>query len=153
MNWFRKTPDGKWLWPGYGENSRVLEWMCKRVDGQVWGHVYAHWLSCRARATSISNGMNLPQENVNELLRVDVDAWKTEIADIEKHFAQFGGRLPARLRMQLDELKTRLGLDRRNPLRAQRLTEEFRMTSATLSSLCVPCRLSSVATCCILLTL
>jgi phosphoenolpyruvate carboxykinase (GTP) len=111
VNWFRKTAEGKWLWPGYGENSRVLEWMCERVDGKA-----------EAASTPIGllpgegdldfNGMNLPPENVKELLRVDADAWKAEITDIEKHFAQFGDRLPKRLSKQLDELKARLGVVR-----------------------------------------
>jgi len=107
VNWFRKTPGGKWLWPGYGENSRVLEWMCERVSGRAG-----------AKSTPIGflpnesdldlTGLNIPQENVKELLRVDEDAWRTEVPDIEKHFAQFGDRLPERLRRQLDELKVRL---------------------------------------------
>ena len=107
VNWFRKTPGGKWLWPGYGENSRVLEWMCERVSGRA-----------DAKSTPIGflpnesdldlTGLNIPQENVKELLRVDEDAWRTEVPDIEKHFAQFGDRLPERLRRQLDELKVRL---------------------------------------------
>ncbi len=108
VNWFRKTAEGKWLWPGYGENSRVLKWMCERVDGKA-----------TARQTPIGllpdesnldlTGLNLPGENIQELLRVDPDVWRLEVADIEKHFAQFGTRLPARLRNQLDELKRRLG--------------------------------------------
>jgi phosphoenolpyruvate carboxykinase (GTP) len=108
VNWFRKTADGKWLWPGYGENSRVLEWMCERVDGKA-----------SARQTPIGHlpdeadldmtGLDLPSEDLRELLRVDEDAWRHEVSDIEKHFAQFGTRLPARLRQQLDELEARLG--------------------------------------------
>ena len=79
VNWFRKTADGKWLWPGYGENSRVLKWMCERVDGKAG-----------ARQTPIGflpdegdldlTGLDLPQENIKELLRVDADAWKAEVA-------------------------------------------------------------------------
>ncbi len=108
VNWFRKSADGKWLWPGYGENSRVLEWMCRRVDGKA-----------EARRTPIGflpgegdltmTGLDLPPENLKEVLRVDLDAWKAEVPDIERHFAQFGDRLPERLRKQLVELKTRLG--------------------------------------------
>ena len=108
VNWFRKTAEGKWLWPGYSENSRVLEWMCERVSGRAG-----------AKSTPIGflpnesdldlTGLNIPQENVKELLRVDEDAWRAEVPDIEKHFAQFGDRLPERLRKQLDELKARLG--------------------------------------------
>jgi phosphoenolpyruvate carboxykinase (GTP) len=108
VNWFRKTLEGKWLWPGYGENSRVLEWMCERVKGRAGANSTPIGL-LPGKGDLNLDGMNLPPENVNELLRVDADAWKAEIADIEQHFAQFGNRLPARLRKQLDELKTRLG--------------------------------------------
>ena len=107
VNWFRKTPDGKWLWPGYGENSRVLKWMCERVDGKV-----------EAKTTPIGflpnegdldlTGLAIPQENITELTRVDTAAWKAEVPDIEKHFAQFGDRLPERLKKQLVELEARL---------------------------------------------
>ena len=107
VNWFRKTAAGKWLWPGYGENSRVLEWMCERVNGQA-GAISTPIGLLPGKGDLNLDGMNLPLENVKELLRVDVDAWRAEIASIEQHFAQFGNRLPARLRKQLDELKTRL---------------------------------------------
>jgi phosphoenolpyruvate carboxykinase (GTP) len=108
VNWFRKNAQGKWLWPGYGENSRVLKWMCDRVEGRLG-----------ARETPIGflpnegdldlAGLDLPQENLAELVRVDADAWRAELPDLDKHLGQFGGRLPERLRRQLAELETRLG--------------------------------------------
>lgn len=108
VNWFRKSPSGKWLWPGYGENSRVLKWMCERVDG-----------TAGAAATPIGNlptaadldltGLKIPAEDLDELLRVDTDAWRAEAPDIERHFSQFGDRLPARLREQVAALRERLG--------------------------------------------
>jgi phosphoenolpyruvate carboxykinase (GTP) len=108
VNWFRKTADGKWLWPGYGENSRVLEWMCERVEGRAG-----------AQATAIGNlpnaadldlaGLELPAEDLAELLRVDADAWRAELPDIEKHFARFGDQLPERLAAQVGALRERLG--------------------------------------------
>jgi phosphoenolpyruvate carboxykinase (GTP) len=108
VNWFRKTADGKWLWPGYGENSRVLEWMCERVEGRSG-----------AQATAIGNlpnaadlnlaGLDIAPADVAELLRIDTDAWRAELPDIEKHFAQFGDRLPARLAAQVGALRERLG--------------------------------------------
>jgi phosphoenolpyruvate carboxykinase (GTP) len=107
VNWFRKTPDRKWLWPGYGENSRVLKWMCERVEG-----------AAGAQATPIGNlpqpedldldGLQIAPGAVEELLRVDVTAWKNEIASIEQHFAQFGARLPERMRGQVARLQARL---------------------------------------------
>jgi phosphoenolpyruvate carboxykinase (GTP) len=108
VNWFRKSSDGKFLWPGFGENSRALKWMCERVDGKA-----------KAQKTPIGyvpgytdidlRGLNVSQENVKELLRVDAAAWKQEIPKMEKFFAQFGDRLPKRLRNQFDELSKRLG--------------------------------------------
>jgi phosphoenolpyruvate carboxykinase (GTP) len=108
VNWFRKNADGKWLWPGFGDNSRVLKWMCERLDGDVG-----------ARETPIGrlpyekdldlDGIDVPAEDLAELLGVEISAWRTEVPDIEKHFAQFGARLPARLSAQLDALQKRLG--------------------------------------------
>jgi phosphoenolpyruvate carboxykinase (GTP) len=108
VNWFRKSPEGKWLWPGYSDNSRVLKWMCDRVSGKVG-----------ARKTSIGllpmegdldlTGLSIPPQDLTELLRVDVLAFKAEVPDLEKHFRQFGGRLPARLSAQLKLLVQRLG--------------------------------------------
>jgi len=107
VNWFRKSPDGKFLWPGFSENSRVLKWMCERVEGKV-----------KARETPIGllpleedldlNGLSLPVENISELLDVNIDAWKAEIPDIEKHFDTFGSRLPERLKKQFQEFIRRL---------------------------------------------
>ena len=108
VNWFRKNAQGAWLWPGYGENSRVLTWMCDRVDNKA-----------KAQETPIGyvpyedgldlTGLLVSRENLQELLRVDTNAWKAELADLEKHFAQFGSRLPARMKDQLEGLKKRLG--------------------------------------------
>ncbi len=108
VNWFRKTAEGKWLWPGFGENSRVLKWMCERVAGKV-----------EAQDTPIGRlplagdldmtGLDLPAQNMQELFKVDSAAWKSELPDMAEHFAKFGDRLPARLARQLELLKQRLG--------------------------------------------
>jgi phosphoenolpyruvate carboxykinase (GTP) len=107
VNWFRKSADGKWLWPGFGENSRVLKWMCERLEGKVG-----------ARKTPIGylpeegdldlTGLTLPLANISELLKVKSETWKAELSDIEEFFAQFGSRLPKRLKKQLRELAMRL---------------------------------------------
>ena len=107
VNWFRKTADGKWLWPGYGENSRVLEWMCERLEGTATGQATPIGLLPEAGDLDLT-GMQLPAENLRELLRVDGEAWRAELPDIERHFARFGDRLPARLRQQLENLRARL---------------------------------------------
>jgi len=108
VNWFRKNDAGKWLWPGYGENSRVLKWVCERVEG-----------TGKAVQTPIGNlptpdaldltGLNLPAENVNQLLAVDDAGWKNEADDIAAYFAKFGDKLPGALKQQLDALRKRLG--------------------------------------------
>ena len=108
VNWFRKTADGKWLWPGYGENSRVLEWMCERLEGTAGAVDTAIGRLPAADALNLS-GLEVAADNVSELLRVDEAAWGAEIPDIERHFAQFGDRLPARLREQVAALRERLG--------------------------------------------
>jgi phosphoenolpyruvate carboxykinase (GTP) len=108
VNWFRKSDDGKFLWPGFSDNSRVLKWMCDRVDGNV-----------EARETPIgllpnegdidTDGLDISPDIFKELMRLDADAWKTEVPDIEQHFASFGDRLPERLEKQLQEFIQRLG--------------------------------------------
>ena len=108
INWFRKGADGTFLWPGYGENSRVLEWICERVEG-----------AAKARETQIGNlptrdslnleGLDVSSENMDQLIAVDVPGWKKEIEDVAFNYAKLGDRLPAALREQLSELRKRLG--------------------------------------------
>ena len=108
VNWFRKSPEGKWLWPGFGDNSRVLKWMCERIDGTVGAVETPIGLMPKEGDIDLT-GLAISAADMKELLRIDPDAWKAEISDIERHFAQFGDRLPARLRKQLDDLGKRLG--------------------------------------------
>jgi len=108
VNWFRKSPSGKFLWPGYGENSRVLKWMCERVAGRVTGRPTPIGILPQEEELDL-RGLSLPHDDLAELLRVDPALWKAEISDIEKHFAQFGDRLPGRLAAQLRRLRERLG--------------------------------------------
>ncbi|MDA8124863.1 MAG: phosphoenolpyruvate carboxykinase (GTP) [Deltaproteobacteria bacterium] len=108
VNWFRKSPEGKWLWPGFGDNSRVLKWMCERVEGKV-GAVETPIGFMPKEGDLDLTGLNLSAADFKELLRVDADAWRGEVADIEKHFSNFGKRLPERLRVQLEALRKRLG--------------------------------------------
>jgi len=108
VNWFRKGPDGRWLWPGYGENSRVLKWMCERVDGKIGAQRTPIGLLPRLEDLDLS-GLDIPRSDLQELLKVDVGAWRAELPELERHFAQFGDRLPERLRRQLAGLRERLG--------------------------------------------
>jgi phosphoenolpyruvate carboxykinase (GTP) len=108
VNWFRKSSEGKFLWPGFGDNSRVIEWMCDRVDGKAEGRKTA--IGYLPNNTDLDlRGLNVAPENINELLRVDAEAWKLEIPKMEKFFEQFGDRLPKRLGNQFNELRKRLG--------------------------------------------
>ena len=109
VNWFRKNGQGKFLWPGFGENSRVLKWMCERIEGKVGARKTPIGLLPEDGGLDLT-GLNIPAENMKELLAVNSDAWKAEIPSLEEHFAQFGRRLPARMKKQLDELKARLGV-------------------------------------------
>ncbi len=107
VNWFRKNADGKWLWPGYGENSRVLEWVFERVSGggdaieTPIGHIPA------PGAIDIE-GTDVSKEDLEELLRVDRDEWRAEVPLIREHFAKFGDRLPSELLTAVDDLEQRL---------------------------------------------
>jgi phosphoenolpyruvate carboxykinase (GTP) len=108
VNWFRKSPDGKWLWPGFGDNSRVLKWMCERIEGAVGAVETPIGLMPREGDLDLA-GLAVSAAGLKELLRVDRDAWRAELTDIEKNFDQFGDRLPERLRKQLADLRRRLG--------------------------------------------
>lgn len=107
VNWFRKSEDGKFLWPGFSENSRVLKWMCERIDGKARATKSPiGWMP--ADGALDLTGLDLPGDTMRELMNVDINEWRNEIPDIEKHFAQFGSRLPGRLKKQLEELAKRL---------------------------------------------
>jgi phosphoenolpyruvate carboxykinase (GTP) len=107
VNWFRKDENGKWLWPGFGENSRVLEWVFERVGGN--GEAAETAIGYVPTADAIdTNGLDVPAEDLAELLRVDNDEWRAELPSIEEHYAQFGDRLPETLRDELAALEKRL---------------------------------------------
>ncbi len=107
-NWFRKDASGKWLWPGYGENSRVLKWICERVDGTGKAQKTAIGNLPTADALDLS-GLNLPAEDVQALTSVDAEGWKKEVDSIAANYKKFGSHLPAALKTQLKDLRQRLG--------------------------------------------
>ena len=107
VNWFRKTDNGKWLWPGFGENARVLKWMCERVEGKVSAHKTPIGLMPKKEDFD-TNGLNLSNAAWNELMRVDIQAFQETLKHAETYLAQFGNKLPAKITEQLTELKTRL---------------------------------------------
>jgi phosphoenolpyruvate carboxykinase (GTP) len=109
VNWFRKTADGKWLWPGYGENSRVLAWVFGQCDG-VSGQSVETPIGIMPSLDGISRPDGVSEADMKELLAVDVDGWKKELADIEtNHYPIFKDKLPRELKEELDALRKRLG--------------------------------------------
>ena len=107
-NWFRKTDDGRWLWPGFGENSRVLKWMCERTENRADAQKTAIGYMPTMESLDLE-GLDVSPEDMKELLRVDHTAWAEEARDMREHFAQFGERLPKALDEQLRLLEKRLG--------------------------------------------
>ncbi|MFH5228734.1 phosphoenolpyruvate carboxykinase domain-containing protein, partial [Antrihabitans spumae] len=107
VNWFRRGADGRFLWPGFGENSRVLEWIVDRIEGRA-----------DAVATPIGNvptaaqmdlaGLDVDTDDVDEALKVDVEEWKKEIPLIEEWFEFIGDKLPSGIRDEFESLKERL---------------------------------------------
>ncbi len=108
VNWFRKAADGRFLWPGFGENSRVLEWVFERCAGR--GDLVETPIGyLPAPGTIDTEGLDVSEEDMTELLRVDRDEWLAELPSITGYFARFEDRLPPALSDQLEELRTRLG--------------------------------------------
>jgi phosphoenolpyruvate carboxykinase (GTP) len=107
VNWFRKDDSGKFLWPGYGENSRVLAWIVDRILGRgdsvetPIGHVPT------LDAIELQ-GLDVSTQDMEQLLRVDTEEWRAELPLIKEHFARFGDRLPAELAEELTALEARL---------------------------------------------
>ena len=108
INWFRKTAEGKWLWPGYGENVRVLKWIVERLDGKGKAKkTPIGYVPAEEGALDLS-GMEITPEAVKECLQVDPTEWKKEIPLIRKHFETFGDKLPKELLDECDALMERL---------------------------------------------
>jgi len=107
VNWFRKDSDGKWLWPGFGENSRVLKWIVERVSGVA-----------KATKTPIgymptddaidTSGLDVSKDDMSKLLEVNKEEWLSEVESIRKHYVTYGEKLPTILKDQLDSLENRL---------------------------------------------
>ncbi|HEY7042170.1 MAG TPA: phosphoenolpyruvate carboxykinase (GTP) [Nocardioidaceae bacterium] len=108
VNWFRRDDDGGFLWPGFGENSRVLKWIVERIEGTApavetpIGHVPT------VDAIDI-DGLDVTRDDIAKALEVDVEEWRAEIPQITEWFEKFGDKLPAVLWTELDGLKARLG--------------------------------------------
>jgi len=107
VNWFRKGDDGSFLWPGFGENSRVLKWVFERLAGTADAVDTAIGRVPAADGIDME-GLDLSSDTLAELLKVDNEAWRGEIPLIESHFKFIGERLPAELADELRELEKRL---------------------------------------------
>ncbi len=108
VNWFRKGEDGKFLWPGYGENSRVLEWIFNRVIGE--GEALDTPIGAVPAPGGIDIGsIDVSKDDMEELLRVDTEGWRAEVPLIREYYSKFGDRLPEALSEQVDALEKRLG--------------------------------------------
>jgi phosphoenolpyruvate carboxykinase (GTP) len=107
VNWFRKNDAGKFMWPGFGENSRVLEWVFNRCNGE--GDAVETPIGNLPTLDALNlDGLDLSEEAKAELLRVEVDGWLNEIPLIEEYFAQYGDRVPEALKQEVADLKARL---------------------------------------------
>ncbi|MBL3686463.1 phosphoenolpyruvate carboxykinase (GTP) [Leucobacter zeae] len=107
VNWFRKGADGRFLWPGFGENSRVIDWVIRRIAGDAEGQETAVGTVPAAGALNL-DGLDLPAADLEELFSVDAASWLAEADLTEEYFAQFGDRLPAQMTEQLARLRERL---------------------------------------------
>jgi phosphoenolpyruvate carboxykinase (GTP) len=108
VNWFRKDEDGRFLWPGFGENSRVLAWIFRRCDGSA-GAVETPAGLVPGEGAIDTGGLEVSKEQMAELLKVDPEELKLELPAIHEHFAKFDDRLPEEVREQLKKLEDALG--------------------------------------------
>ncbi len=107
VNWFRTDEDGNFLWPGFGDNMRVLNWILDRCDGKA--DAVETPIGYLPRPEDIdTTDLDVPPEVMKELLTVDKEIWRGETREIEEHYKKFGDKLPKELRQQLDELEARL---------------------------------------------
>ena len=110
VNWFRKSAEGKFMWPGFGDNSRVLAWIFARGAGKgEFKDTAIGFMPTEAAIDRTGIENEVSEADLAELLKVDVPGWKRELEMIKEHFAKFGDRLPAELKKQLAELEARLG--------------------------------------------
>jgi len=107
VNWFRKDENGKFLWPGFGENSRVLEWIFRRVEGKAEA-VDTPLGRVPAAGAINTEGLDVTDGQMAELVKVDSDQVKDELPAQRQHLAKFGDALPTELRKQLAALEERL---------------------------------------------
>ena len=107
VNWFRKNEQGKFIWPGYGENSRVLKWICERVSGE--GKAVKTPIGYMPTADDIdTEGLDITKEALESILAVNKEEWLKEVESIKEHYKNYGPKLPQELNNQLAALEQRL---------------------------------------------
>ncbi|HAP75432.1 MAG TPA: phosphoenolpyruvate carboxykinase, partial [Acidimicrobiaceae bacterium] len=107
VNWFRRDDEGRFLWPGFGENSRVLKWVFERVNGAADAVDTAIGRLPAPGALDL-DGLDVSADDMAELLKVDADGWKAAVPQIQAHFGQFGDKLPGQLNEHLAKLSAAL---------------------------------------------
>ncbi|MGQ9454350.1 MAG: phosphoenolpyruvate carboxykinase (GTP) [Armatimonadota bacterium] len=108
VNWFRKGADGKFLWPGYGENLRALDWIVRRCKGDAEAQETPIGFVPTENSLNLE-GLEIPKENISQLLEVNADPWKEELESMQKFFDQFGYDLPEEFVEEQQAIKNRLG--------------------------------------------
>ena len=107
VNWFRTDADGHFIWPGFGDNMRVLLWILARCEGKVDARETAIGYVPYAKDINIE-GLDITEDTVNELLSVDNEAWLADVENIKEFYDMIGGTVPCELREELSALKARL---------------------------------------------
>ncbi|MDA0217886.1 MAG: phosphoenolpyruvate carboxykinase (GTP) [Actinobacteria bacterium] len=107
VNWFRRDKNGGFLWPGYGENSRVLKWVIDRIENKVSADETAIGLAPKAEDLELS-GLSLSSEQINEVLAVNLEEWREEVPLIQEWFEKIGAKLPSELVAELENLKRKI---------------------------------------------
>jgi phosphoenolpyruvate carboxykinase (GTP) len=110
VNWFRRDEDGRFLWPGFGENSRVLKWVFERVDGTA-DAVDTPIGKLPTKEALDTEGLDIDDADLDAILSIDTEGWKSAIPQIREHYARFGDRLPATLNVAVDTLEAKLEAD------------------------------------------
>jgi phosphoenolpyruvate carboxykinase (GTP) len=108
VNWFRKSDGGDFLWPGFGENGRVLKWIFERCAGTAKAVETPIGNLPGEGAIDVSGLDDVLREDLRELLRVDIDGWLAELPLIAAYYDKFGTHLPSELRDELEGMRTRL---------------------------------------------
>ena len=107
VNWFRTDDDGHFLWPGFGDNLRVIEWILKRCFNEVDARECPLGYLPYVKDINLE-GSGVDEKTLDELLTIDTELWRKEVSDIREYYAKFGDKVPKELRESLDKLENSL---------------------------------------------